>query len=113
LRDVLIDQFIASFDRPPTSLTFDLDAVDDPTHGHQQLSLFHGYFEQYQYFPAFITSADTDAVVVLSLRPGMVHAALGADDDLEHLAVRFRQVWTGVHIHARVDAGYGVPWMCD
>ena len=66
LRDVLIDQFIASFAEPPRSLTFDLDAVDDPTHGHQQLSLFHGYFDQYQYFPSFITSADTDQVVVLS-----------------------------------------------
>src|SRR4029453_4915872 len=50
LRDVLLDQFIASFAEPPTSLTFDLDAVDDPTHGHQQLSLFHGYFDQYHYF---------------------------------------------------------------
>jgi|SRR5580704_3706677 hypothetical protein len=113
LRDVLIDQFIASFAQPPTSLTFDLDAVDDPTHGHQQLSLFHGYFDQYQYFPAFITSADTDQVVVLSLRPGAVHAALGADDDLEYLVVRLRRAWPDVRIHARGDAGYGVPWMYD
>src|SRR5262245_44441023 len=113
LRDVLIDQFIASFPKPPTSLTFDLDAVDDPTHGHQQLSLFHGYFDQYQYFPAFITSADTDQVVVLSLRPGAVHAALGADDDLECLVGRLRRAWPDVRIHARGDAGYGVPWMYD
>lgn len=111
LRDVLIDQFIASFAQPPTFLTFDLDAVDDPTHGQQQLSLFHGYFDQYQYFPAFITSADTDQVVVLSLRPGAVHAALGTDDDLEHLVVRLRRAWPNVRIHARGDAGYGVPWM--
>jgi hypothetical protein len=113
LRTVLIDQFIASFAEPPTALTFDLDAVDDPTHGHQQLSLFHGYFDQYQYFPAFITSADTDQVVVLSLRPGAVHAALGADDDLEHLVGRLRQAWPDVRIHVRGDAGYGVPWMYD
>ena len=26
----------------PASLTLDLDATDDPTHGHQQLTLFHG-----------------------------------------------------------------------
>src|SRR5439155_25538251 len=113
LRDVLIDQFIASFAQPPTSLTFDLDAVDDPTHGHQQLSLFHGYFDQYQYFPAFITSADTDQVVVLSLRPGAVHAALGADDDLAYLVGRLRQAWPNVRILVRGDAGYGVPWMYD
>jgi hypothetical protein len=35
LRDVFLDQFIASFDTPPRHLTFDLDAVDDPAHGHQ------------------------------------------------------------------------------
>src|SRR6059058_4141740 len=27
----------------PASLTLDLDATDDPTHGHQQLILFNGY----------------------------------------------------------------------
>jgi hypothetical protein len=113
LRDLFIDQFIASFSAPPKHLTFDLDAVDDPTHGHQQLSLFHGYFDQYQYFPAFITSADTDQFVVLALRPGAVHAALGADDDLEYLVRRVRQAWPGVRILVRGDAGYGVPWMYD
>ena len=111
LRDVLIDQFIASFATPPCRLTFDLDAVDDPAHGEQQLVLFHGYFEQYQYFPSFITSADNDQVVVLSLRPGAVHAALGADDDLEYLVVRLRQTWPNVQICVRGDAGYGMPWM--
>jgi hypothetical protein len=33
LRDVLLDQFLASFESPPRHLTFDLDAVDDPAHG--------------------------------------------------------------------------------
>jgi hypothetical protein len=111
LREVFIDQFIASFATPPQHLTLDIDAVDDPTHGDQQLSLFHGYFEQYQYFPSFITCADNDQVVVLSLRPGAVHAALGADDDVEHLVSRLRQAWPDVHLHVRGDAGYGVPWM--
>lgn len=111
LRDVLIDQFIASFVVPPRHLTFDLDAVDDPAHGEQQLVLFHGYFDQYQYFPSFITSADNDQVVCLSLRPGSVHAALGADDDLEYLVQRLRRAWPGVRICIRGDAGYGMPWM--
>jgi hypothetical protein len=113
LRDVFIDQFIASFVVPPRRLTFDLDAVDDPAHGEQQLVLFHGYFDQYQYFPSFITSADNDQVVSLSLRPGSMHAALGADDDLEYLVERLRRVWPGVRICIRGDAGYGVPWMYD
>ncbi len=111
LREQFVDQFIASFGVPPRRLTFDLDAIDDPTHGAQQLSLFHGYFEQYQYFPSFITSADNDQVVVLSLRHGSAHAALGADDDLQFLVERLRRVWPNVRICVRGDAGYGMPWM--
>jgi len=45
LRDVLMDQFIASFDQPPTQLTLDIDPFDDPTHGDQQLTFFHGYYD--------------------------------------------------------------------
>jgi hypothetical protein len=111
LRDVLIDQFIASFATPPRRLTFDVDAFDDPAHGAQQLVLFHGYFEQYQYFPLVITAADTDQVVMIGLRHGTAHAALGADDDLAYLVQRLRQVWPGVEIYVRADAGFGVPWM--
>ena len=51
--------------------------------------------------------------MVLSLRPGAVHAAAGADDDLEYLVQRLRQTWPDVRIHVRGDAGYGVPWMYD
>jgi hypothetical protein len=48
LRDVLVDLFIESFDSPPRHLTLDIDAFDDPAHGQQQLTLFHGYYEQNQ-----------------------------------------------------------------
>jgi hypothetical protein len=113
LRDVFIDQFIASFDTPPRRLTFDLDAIDDPAHGHQQLTLWHGYYDQNQYLPLVITCADNDQFVMLSLRPGNAHAALGADDDLAYLVRRLRQVWPDVLIYVRGDCGFGVPAMCD
>ena len=48
LRDAFIDQFIASFDTAPRCLTLDLDAIDDPAHGHQQLTFWHGYYDQNQ-----------------------------------------------------------------
>jgi hypothetical protein len=113
LRDVLIEQFIASFAAPPRQLLFDLDAVDDPTHGRQQLTLFHGFYEQYQYLPLLITCADNDQVVLASLRFGTAHAALGADDDLEYLVRRLHAAWPAVRIEVRGDAGFGVPWMYD
>jgi hypothetical protein len=50
---------------------------------------------------------------MLSLRPGNMHAALGADDDLAYLVARLRQVWPDVALHFRGDCGFGVPAMYE
>jgi Transposase DDE domain group 1 len=113
LQKVLVDQFIASFEQPPRRLTFDLDAVDDPAHGHQQLTFWHGYYDQNQYLPLFITCPDNDQFVMLSLRPGNVHASVGADRDLEYLVGRLRQVWPDVVLVVRGDSAFGIPRLMD
>jgi hypothetical protein len=109
----LADTFIRSFDAPPAHLTLDLDAFDDPTHGHQQLTFFHGYYEQYQYLPIIITCAENELVLLVGLRHGTCHAATGVDNDLRYLAGRLRAVWPDVQIHVRGDSGFGVPKMYD
>ena len=109
LRDLLIDQFIASFDEPPNHLTLDIDPFDDPTHGDQQLTFFHGHYDQYQYLPRAITCAENDLVVMICLLFGSAHASLGAADDIEYLVGRLREVWPGVDIHIRADTGFAVP----
>jgi hypothetical protein len=111
LRDHLVDQFIRSFDRPPRHLTLDVDAFDDPAHGAQQLIMFHGYYEQYQYLPIVFTCAENDMVLLVGLRYGTCEASLGADNDLRYLAGRLRAAWPDVHIHVRGDSGLGVPRM--
>lgn len=113
LRELLVDQFLETFDEEPRRLTFDLDGFDDPAHGAQQLTLFHGYYGQNQYFPLVITNADTGLVVMLALRHGTAHAALGADEDLEYLVTRLRQKWPDVDIEVRADSGFGVPRMYE
>jgi hypothetical protein len=113
LRDVFVDQFLNSFDQPPRRLTFDIDTFDDPTHGAQQLTFFHGYYEQYQYQPRLITCAQNDQVVIACLLHGTAHAALGADDDLEYLTARVRARWPDVIIEVRGDSGMAVPVMYE
>lgn len=113
LHDFFLDDFIRSFDRPPSSITLDIDALDDPCHGNQQLVFFHGFYEQYQYLPLLITCAQTQQIVWPTLRPGNVHTALGADDDLQYVVRRLRQAWPDVTVVVRGDAGFGVPWMYD
>jgi hypothetical protein len=111
LQQFLVDQFIASFDKPPTRITLDIDPFDDPTHGQQQLTFFHGYYGQYQYLPRVITCAENDLVVMLCLLFGTAHAALGAGDDLAYLVGRLRDAFPGVRIVLRADSGFGVPAM--
>ena len=111
LRDLLLDQFIASFKKPPRQLTLDIDPFDDPTHGQQQLTFFHGYYEQYQYLPRVITCAENDLVLSVCLLHGTAHAALGAQDELEYVLRRLRAAWPDVQVHLRGDSGFGTPTM--
>lgn len=111
LQDVLVDQFIASFDEPPRQITLDIDPFDDPTHGSQQLTFFHGYYGQYQYLPRAITCAENDLVVMLCLLYGRAHPSLGAAQDIEYLVGRLREAFPGVRIVLRADSGFGVPTM--
>ena len=113
LRDVLVDLFLQAFDTPPHHLTLDIDAFDDPAHGQQQLIMFHGYYDQYQYLPIIITCAENDLVLLVGLRHGTCHASLGADNDLRYLLGRLRAVWPDVQVHVRGDSGLGVPRMYD
>jgi hypothetical protein len=109
LEDVFLGQFIASFSTPPRHLTFDIDVFDDPTHGHQQLTFFHGYYDQYQYLPRVITCRENDQVVMVCLLFGTARPTLGMEDDLAGLVRRLRAVWPDLRISLRGDSGFAVP----
>lgn len=113
LEEWLLEEFIASFDKPPRELTLDVDCFDDATHGQQQLTFFHGYYEQYQYLARAITCAENDLVLAVCLLYGSAHPTLGAADDMERVVSRLRQVWPDVIIHVRGDSGFGAPVMYE
>jgi hypothetical protein len=92
-------------------VTLDLDPTDDPTHGNQQLTFFHGYFGQYQYFPTVISEPTTGHVFLAWLRPGTVHASLGAEDDVMRIVNALRKERPDIRIHLRADGGFGLPLM--
>ena len=75
LQEWFLEQFIQSFDEPPSSLTLDIDTFDDPTHGQQQLTLFHGFYKQYQYLARAITCAENDLVLFPVLMHGTARDA--------------------------------------
>jgi Transposase DDE domain group 1 len=113
LREFLLDEFLDGFAEPPVRITLDLEAFDDETHGQQQLTFFHGFYEQSQDLPIAIKCAETEAVVLVGLRHGTCAASLGADDDLRLITTRIRERWPDVEMVVRADAGFGVPLMED
>ena len=84
---------------------------DDPTHGQQQLTLFHGYYKQYQYLVRAITCAENDWVALPSLLYGTADVALGLERDLRSLVDALRQRFPDVLIRLRADSGYAKPWL--
>lgn len=99
--------------RLPEQVTLDLDPTDDPCHGQQQLVFFHGYYDQYQYLPMVISEPSTQHVFLVWLRPGTMHAAKGAEDDLLRVVRALRAGRPEIRIHVRGDADFGMPWMMD
>jgi hypothetical protein len=97
----------------PDRVTLDLDTTDDACHGDQQLCLFHGYYDQYQYLPLIISEPTTKHVFLAWLRPGTLHPTKGADDDLRRVAGKLRRARDDVRIHVRGDADFGLPVMID
>ena len=75
LEEWYIERFVRSFSEPPREITLDVDLFDDPTHGQQQLTFFHGHYDQYQYQVRAITCAEND-FVVLPVRFSTAHEAL-------------------------------------
>jgi len=53
LNDYLPELFIRTRRQAPAFVIIDLDPSDDPTHGQQVLTGFHGYYDQHQYFPLY------------------------------------------------------------
>ena len=109
LEEWFINRFVESFGQSPAEITLDIDVFDDPTHGQQQLTFYHGFYKQYQYLVRAITCAENDYVVLPVLLHGTAHAALGAHLDVARVVKALRAKFPDVRIHLRADSGYAVP----
>lgn len=109
MRSQMVDGFIKGYKVAPQELVLDIDGWDDPTHGHQQLSCFHGYYGQHMYFPVLINEAQTGYPLVLQLRAGNSHSGKGVAGILRWLFWRLKRVWPATRIILRGDAGFSLP----
>ncbi len=109
LNQFLVDLFVRTRQTLPKEIIIDLDPTDDPVHGQQALSGYHGYYEQHQYLPLLVYEGTTGFPLAAWLRPGTVHAACGAVEVVQAIVEQLRRVWPGVVIKVRGDTGLAVP----
>jgi len=113
LNDYLADLFVRTRRTPPAEVILDVDATDDPVHGRQALSSYHGYYRQHQYLPLMVYDGASGFPLAAWLRPGTVHASCGAAQVLGALVSKLRAAWPGVRIRVRSDNGLAVPGLYD
>jgi hypothetical protein len=94
---------------PPSRILLDFDATDDPAHGEQEGTYYHGYYGTRMYHPLLVFDGETDQLITAVLRPGNTHASRGALAILSRIVGRLREAWPGVEIEIRADAGFAVP----
>ena len=104
LHEVLVEQFIASFQCAPEELILDFDATDNPLHGQQEGRFFHGYYDCYCYLPLYVFCGQQ--LLCAYLRPSRIDGAQHAAAILKLLVKRLRQVWPAVRIVFRGDSGF-------
>jgi hypothetical protein len=106
-RDVerlFVTLFLQAHSRPPERIVLDLDATDDPIHGHQLGRFFHGYYKNFCYLPLYIFCGDH--LLCARLRPADIDAAAGSVKQLQRIVAQVREAWPGVKIVIRGDSGF-------
>jgi hypothetical protein len=96
--------FLQAHARPPERIVLDLDATDDPIHGHQLGRFFHGYYKNFCYLPLYIFCGDH--LLCARLRPADIDACAGSVKQLQRIVAQIRQAWPGVRITIRADSGF-------
>ena len=96
-------------DGVPTHIVLDIDGTDDPTHGQQEGSAYHGYYRQHMYHPLLVFDGETNQLITAVLRPGNTHGSAGVVAVLKRVVRAIRTRWPDVTIELRMDSGGAVP----
>ena len=101
---LFVDLFLDAHAKAPSQITLDLDATDDPLHGHQEGRFFHGYYDCYCYLPLYVFCGRH--LLAAKLRRSNIDAAAGALEEIAWIVGQIRARWPRVRILLRGDSGF-------
>jgi Transposase DDE domain group 1 len=101
---LFVDLFVEAHRRAPAQIILDLDATDDPLHGHQEGRFFHGYYDCYCYLPLYVFCGRH--LLAARLRRSNIDASAGAVEEIARIVARIRRRWPRTRILLRGDSGF-------
>ena len=104
IEDLFVDLFLEAHSTAPGRVVLDLDATDDPIHGHQEGRFFHGYYDCHCYLPLYVFCGDH--LLAAKLRRSNIDASAGALEEVARIVGRIRARWPQVEILLRADSGF-------
>jgi len=101
---LFVTLFLEAHKVAPKEIMLDLDATDDPLHGHQEGRFFHGYYDCYCYLPLYVFCGKQ--LLAAKLRPSNIDASAGAVEEIARIVTHIRERWPKVRIILRADSGF-------
>jgi Transposase DDE domain group 1 len=101
---LFVDLFLDTHRTAPEQIILDLDATDDPLHGHQEGRFFHGYYDSYCYLPLYVFCGRH--LLAAKLRRSNIDASAGAVEEVARIIGVIRARWPKVRILLRADSGF-------
>jgi hypothetical protein len=101
---LFVDIFMEAHKRAPEQIILDLDATDDPVHGHQEGRFFHGYYDSYCYLPLYIFCGRH--LLAAKLRRSNIDGAAGSVEEVARIVAQVRARWPRARILLRADSGF-------
>src|SRR5258708_16641342 len=101
---LFVDLFLEAHAPGPQQIILDLDATDDPLHGHQEGRFFHGYYDCYCYLPLYVFCGRH--LLAAKLRRADIDASAGSVEEVARIVRQIRARWPFVRIVLRADSGF-------
>lgn len=117
IADIVLDRHRRRLGRRAKRITLDFDPTDDPTHGQQEFSFYHGHYGGHCFLPLIGTiqfnREKQQSLLCAVLRPGNAGAAHGLVSILDRLLEKIRTAFRKARIQVRLDGGFAVPEVLD
>jgi hypothetical protein len=104
IEQLFVGRFLEAHTRPPERIILDLDATDDPLHGHQEGRFFHGYYDCHCHLPLYVFCGRQ--LLAAKPRRSNIDAAAGATEEIARIVAQIRESWPAVEILLRADSGF-------